>query len=148
MDYDLARDIVAETFLKAFLKINDFKWRDVSISSWLFKISTNEINQYYRKQKYYPCSLDMLLDRDEFDIVNSESFEDERSKIEVELKNNDDFILVQKKLEKLPVKYQEVIALKYFEEKSVREISEILDKKEGTIKSLISRGLKKLKDSL
>lgn len=66
----------------------------------------------------------------------------------MELINNDDFILVQKKLEKISVKYQEVIALKYFEEKSVREISEILNKKEGTIKSLISRGLQKLRDSL
>lgn len=147
MNYDLAGDIVAETFLKAFLKINEFKWKDISISSWLFKIATNEINQYYRKQKYSPLSLDLLLDREEFDISNKESFEEERTRIEVELKNYDDFILVQKKLEKLSIKYQEVIALKYFEEKSMKEISEILGKKEGTVKSLISRGLKKLKDS-
>ncbi|HMU43195.1 MAG TPA: RNA polymerase sigma factor [Ignavibacteriaceae bacterium] len=148
MNYDLAGDIVAETFLKAFLKINEFKWKDVSISSWLFKIATNEINQYYRKQKYTPCSLDLLLDRDEFDIMNNENLEEERARIEEELKNNDDFILVQKKLEELPVKYQEVIALKYFEEKSVKEISEILGKKEGTVKSLISRGLQRLRNSL
>ena len=147
MNYDLSGDIAAETFLKAFLKINDFKWKDISISSWLFKIATNEINSYYRKQKYSPGSLDLLLDRGEFDIANTESFEEERSRIEEELKNNSDFILVQQKLEKLPVKYQEVIALKYFEEKSIKEISEILAKKEGTIKSLISRGLQKLKDS-
>lgn len=147
LNYDLAADIVAETFLKAFLKINDFKWKDISISSWLFKIATNEINGYYRKQKYSPCSLDLLLDRGEFDIANTESFEGERTRIEEELNHYDDFISVQKKLEKLPVKYQEVIALKYFEEKSIKEISEILDKKEGTIKSLISRGLRKLKDS-
>lgn len=147
LNYDLVGDIVVETFLKAFLKINDFKWRDISISLWLFKIATNEVNQYYRKQKYSPCSLDLLLDRGKFDIVNTESFEEERTRIEEELKNYDDFILVQKKLEKLPIKYQEVIALKYFEEKSIKEISEILDKKEGTIKSLISRGLQKLKDS-
>jgi len=80
--------------------------------------------------------------------VNCESFEEEIIRTEMELINNDDFILVQKKLEKISVKYQEVIALKYFEEKSVREISEILNKNEGTIKSLISRGLQKLRDSL
>jgi len=147
LNYDLTGDIVAETFLKAFLKINEFKWKDISISSWLFKIATNEISQYYRKQKYSPYSLDLLLDNGEFDITNKESFEEERARIEKELKNYDDFILVQKKLEKLPIKYQEVISLKYFEEKSIKEISEILGKKEGTIKSLISRGLQKLKDS-
>ena len=147
LDYDLASDIVAETFLKAFLKINSFRWKGISISSWLFKIATNEINYYYRKQKYTPRSLDLLLDSDEFDIRNTESIEEEKAKIEEELKAHNDFVLVQKQLEKLPVKYQEVIALKYFEEKSIKEISEILDKKEGTVKSLISRGLQKLRES-
>ena len=94
-----------------------------------------------------PLHSTKLLDREEFDIANAESLEEERARIEEELKNHNDFILVQQKLEKLPVKYQEVIALKYFEEKSTKEISEILGKKEGTIKSLISRGLQKLKDS-
>ena len=147
LNYDLAGDIAAETFLKAFLKINDFKWKDVSISSWLFKIATNEIRIYYRKQKYSARSLDRLLDSGEFDIANRDSFEEEREKIEMELKNHNDFILVQKNLERLDLKYQEVIALKYFEEKSIKEISEILGRKEGTVKSLISRGLQKLKDS-
>ncbi len=147
LNYDLSGDIAAETFLNAFLKIKDFKWKNISISSWLFRIATNEINYYYRKQKYSPRSLDLLLDRGEFDIVNPVSFEEERAGMEEELKNYDDFILIQKKLEKLPVKYQEVIALRYFEEKSIKEISEIINKKEGTIKSLISRGLQKLKDS-
>jgi RNA polymerase sigma-70 factor (ECF subfamily) len=38
--------------------------------------------------------------------------------------------------------------LRYFERKSVKEIAEILIKKEGTVKSLLSRGIKKLKDLL
>jgi len=36
--------------------------------------------------------------------------------------------------------------LRFFEHKSVKEIAGILDKKEGTIKSLLSRGIEKLKD--
>ena len=42
-------------------------------------------------------------------------------------------------------KYQEVLALRYFEQKPVTEICEILSKKEGTVKSLISRGLDKIR---
>lgn len=147
LSYDLSCDIVAETFLKAFLKIKEFKWKNISVSSWLFKIATNEVNYYFRKWKYSPASLDLLLDSGEFDIKNKESFEEERERIEKEIKAHNDFIQVQKKLEQLPVKYQEVIALKYFEGKSIKEISEILSKKEGTIKSLISRGLQRLRDS-
>lgn len=42
-------------------------------------------------------------------------------------------------------KYQEVLALRYFEQKPVAEICQILNKKEGTVKSLISRGLEKIR---
>jgi len=148
LNYDLSKDITAETFLKAFLKIKDFKWKGISVSSWLYKISTNEINYYYRKKKYSAVSLDSLLENDAFDLIKKESLEEESDKIEKELKDHNDFILIQKKLEMMPEKYQEVIALKYFEEKSILEISEILGKKDGTIKSLISRGIQKLRDSV
>jgi RNA polymerase sigma-70 factor, ECF subfamily len=147
LNYDLSKDITAETFFKAFLKIKEFRWRGISISSWLYKIATNEINYYYRKQKYLPGSLDLLLENDDFDIANKEGLDEERERIQKELDDHEDFISVQKKLKLLPVKYQEVISLKYFEEKSIKEISEILIRKEGTIKSLISRGLQKLRES-
>jgi RNA polymerase sigma-70 factor (ECF subfamily) len=48
-------------------------------------------------------------------------------------------------LKTLPIKYQEVISFKYFEGKENKEIAEILLIKEGTLKSLISRGLEKLR---
>jgi RNA polymerase sigma-70 factor (ECF subfamily) len=48
----------------------------------------------------------------------------------------------------LPPKYQEVIALKYFEDKELKEIAEILSKPEGTVKSLLHRGIEKLRNTL
>jgi hypothetical protein len=38
-DYDLSKDIAAETFLKAFLKINTFRWQGISLSAWLYRIA-------------------------------------------------------------------------------------------------------------
>src|ERR1700743_635244 len=61
-DYDLAKDISAETFLKAFLKIGSFTWKGISLSSWLYRIAGNELNQYYRKSRYQPASLQQLLE--------------------------------------------------------------------------------------
>ena len=61
-----------------------------------------------------------------------------------DLKEYHDFLLIHSKLKHLSLKYQEVISLKYFEEKSIKEICEILNKKEGTVKSLLSRGIEKL----
>lgn len=61
-DYDLSKDIAAETFLKAFLKINNFQWRGISLSAWLYRIATNELNQFYRNNRYKPQSLQQLLE--------------------------------------------------------------------------------------
>ena len=65
-DYAIACDITSETFLKVWMKIGGFRWKGISISSWIFKIATNELNQYFRKKKYAPHTLlDLaIIDRD------------------------------------------------------------------------------------
>lgn len=142
-NYELARDITAETFLKAYQKIGVFEWRNIPVSAWLFRIATNEINLYFRKSKYTPACLD---DLDLYDhLPYEEGIETEKAAMEKALEESKEFLRVQKQLLRLDVKYQEVIALRFFEEKSIREISTILNKKEGTLKSLISRGLEKLR---
>ncbi|RDB04545.1 RNA polymerase sigma factor [Runella aurantiaca] len=144
-DYDIARDVAAETFLKAFLNIKKYRFEGHSISAWLYKIATNEINLFFRSQKYRPdlfgqLSEEMLSDRELMAV-----FEKERMDTERQMEEYEAFTEVQKHLKTLPVKYQEVIALKYFEEKTLLEISAILDKPEGTVKSLLSRGLEQLR---
>lgn len=144
-EYDLSKDIAAETFLKAFLKINTFQYRGISLSAWLFRIATNELNQYYRSSKYKPQSLQQLLENPQMEKLLHQQ-DDEREVIEKELQAFNDYNLIRTNLLKLDVKYQEVIALRYFEQKTNSEISDILDKNEGTIKSLLSRGLEKLRN--
>jgi RNA polymerase sigma-70 factor (ECF subfamily) len=139
--YALSKDITAETFLKAFLKINAFVWKDISISFWLFRIATNEVNQFFRKKKYQSRLAEYVH---ETGLCQPDS-EEERLALETEMKAHEDFILIQKNLKLLKLHYQEVIALRYFESKEIAEISVILDKPEGTVKSLISRGLEKLR---
>ena len=147
-DYDLSKDIAAETFLKAFLKINAFQWRGISLSAWLYRIATNELNQYYRSSKYKPQSLQQLLENPQMEKLLHQQDGDEREAMEKEMQGFNDFNLIRTNLLKLDIKYQEVIALRYFEQKSNTEISAILDKNEGTIKSLLSRGLEKLRNML
>jgi RNA polymerase sigma-70 factor (ECF subfamily) len=146
-EYDLSKDIAAETFLKAFLKINTFQYRGISLSAWLFRIATNELNQYYRSSRYKPQSLQQLLENPQMEKLLHQQ-DDEREVIEKELQAFNDYNLIRTNLLKLDVKYQEVIALRYFEQKTNSEISDILDKNEGTVKSLLSRGLEKLRNML
>ena len=147
-NYEISKDITSEVFFKAFQKIDSFKWKGISISSWFYKIATNEINQFLRKKKYKPMYLQELFfnNANAFtDLLYEETISE---RIEKEEKQHTDFIRVQTQLKLLPIIYQEVIALKYFENKSTNEISNILSKKVGTVKSLLSRGLEKLRQLL
>ena len=142
-DFDVTRDVVSEIFQKAFLHINQFNYRGISVKVWLYRIATNEVNLYFRYRKFIDRQVQRLEMKDEGRF--SHYIEEDRNNLNAELQRHEQFILISEKIKELPLKYQEVIALRYFENKNNREIAEILDKKEGTIKSLHSRGVRILK---
>ncbi len=144
-DYDLTRDITAETFLKAFLKINLFKWKGIGFQPWLYRIATNEVNQYFRNKKYALVQFVNVHDSAFLQSLHYQSQKEERNSLDRELQHHQDYEKIQQQLIKLDIKYQEVIALRYFEEKDIKSIAAILNKPEGTIKSLLSRGMEKLR---
>jgi RNA polymerase sigma-70 factor (ECF subfamily) len=146
-DLETAQDITSETFLKALQKLWQFRWRNISFSPWLYKIATNEINQYFRKAQYKKSISLEELEEQGFELVSSHDPESELIKAQEELKQYQDFREIQEKITRLPVKYQEVIALRFFEKKQIKEIAEILGKKEGTIKSLLHRAVEKLREA-
>jgi RNA polymerase sigma-70 factor, ECF subfamily len=143
-DYDVSRDIAADTFMKAYLKVHSFVWKEISLLPWLYRIATNEVNYYYRKNKTYRLSAELFANQIN-KLFEFEEYDHEKQLMQQELKLNDEYRRAQEAMRKLSIKYQEVLSLRFFEKKSILEISEILDKKEGTIKSLLSRGLEKLK---
>ncbi len=143
-DFDDTADIAADTFFKAFTHIRHFSYKGISIKIWLYRIATNEVNQFFRnKQKHHS-----RFERFNFD--NKELFENylqqDKEELEAELQKHEQFMAVLKILKTLPEKYQEVISLRYFEEKDNKEIVEMLNINEGTLKSLLSRGLEKLRE--
>jgi RNA polymerase sigma-70 factor (ECF subfamily) len=147
-DYEAARDIAAETFLKAFVKIDQFKWRDISLLYWLYQIATNELNKYFNSHKYKPHSLSRIQEEYGIDITDHSNAETESIKLQDELEKHQEFVRINNCIKILDIKYQDVISLRFFEHKSIKEIAIIVNKKEGTIKSLLSRGIEKLKQNL
>jgi len=142
-NFDDTADLAAETFFKAFAHIKDFSYRSVSIKVWLYRIATNEVNLYFRhKQKHNTLFAKTGIENEE--PFNRYLLED-KQELEAEYEKHEQFIKVLEHLKTLPLKYQEVISLKYFEEKENKEIAEILNMNEGTLKSRLSRGLEKLR---
>ena len=145
-DYEATRDITAETFLKAYVNIAKFKWRDISLLYWLYQIATNELNKYFNHKKYTPSSLHRIEEEYGIYITDHSNAETESIKLQDDMEKHQEFMKIINALKKLDVKYQDVISLRFFEHKSIKEIAVILDKKEGTVKSLLSRGIEKLKE--
>jgi RNA polymerase sigma-70 factor (ECF subfamily) len=80
-------------------------------------------------------------------ILYEDTMESDEGVEEIVLDKIDNKIL-HKELEGLPHIYKEVLILFYFEDQSIKEISEILEEKEGTIKSRLSRGRIILRDAI
>ena len=139
---EIAQDITSEAFFKALKNLGQFHWRNVPFSSWLYRIAINQITDYFRKGKQEMFSLEEIPDS----ITPSNPSIDEVLEAEEELRRHEDFLLLHENISKLPIKYQDVITLRFFENKQIKEIGEILGKREGTIKSLLHRGLKKIKE--
>jgi RNA polymerase sigma-70 factor (ECF subfamily) len=108
-------------------------------SSWIYRIAHNETITHFRKEKNRP----FVLDKGEDDELFGKIVDDlELSRHEIHQYVASD---IQAALEKLEAKYCDIIILKFFEEKSYEEISDILQMPQGTIATLINRAKKKLK---
>src|SRR5512136_2831053 len=114
---EAAQDITSETFLKALGKLWQFQWRSVSFSSWLYKIATNEVRQYFRKAEYKKSvSLEELKEQG-FELLSPHDPENELIEAQEKLEQHQEFLEVQQRIVRLPDKYQEVITLRFFEKK-------------------------------
>ncbi|MFP3899073.1 MAG: RNA polymerase sigma factor [Dehalococcoidia bacterium] len=146
-DLEAAQDITSETFFRALRKLWQFRWRNIPFSAWLYRIASNEVSQYYRRPEYRKSvSLEQLQEQG-FEPLSTADPEREAIEAQEELTKHQEFLEVQARIVHLPLKYQEVIALRFFEQKQIKEIADILGKKEGTVKSLLHRAVEKLRQA-
>jgi RNA polymerase sigma-70 factor, ECF subfamily len=140
-----AEDIAQEAFIRAFVNINSFN-QDLKFSTWLFRIATNLCIDRIRKKKP-----DYYLDAEVYGKEGLTMYSQIPSNTplpEAELESLELQETVQKEILKLPEKYRSAIVLKYVEELSLNEISEILDLPLGTVKTRIHRGREALRQQL
>jgi RNA polymerase sigma-70 factor (ECF subfamily) len=140
-----SQDITSTVFFKAWQGIAAFEWRGLPFSAWLYKIASNEVNSHFRSHKMRPASLEALFEASGFELPSGQELEADLIKLQDALEVHQDFVLVQQLLLELPLKYQEVLALRYFEKKPLQEVADITGKNLNTVKSLLTRGTVKLK---
>jgi len=124
-----AEDLLQDSFIKAFEKINTFK-NTGSLGGWLRKLTVNTVLENFRKQKIKTQSLE-LIDKEKesnnFNVIQ---------KLELE-----DLVC---KVQKLPIGYRTVFNLYAIEGYNHIEIGELLNISSSTSKSQYSRAKKLL----
>ena len=125
-----AHDILQEAFIKIWRNLNDFD-QSLKLSSWIYRIVHNETVSYWRKQKSFGKDREVKLDSNLFEKIprNLETNENKERKD----------MLTHDVLELLPLKYKTVLVLKFMEDMSYHEISDVLKIPEGTVASWINR---------
>ena len=137
---DDAKDILQNVFIKVYKNINDFD-TTLTFSSWIYRITRNEMIDWYRKEKRKPhVSLEgseMMLETIASESNVAESVAKAHSAEDIKAL-----------IETLPDKYREIVLLRYFEDKSYDEIADILTLPPGTVAVRLNRVKTLLRDTL
>jgi len=133
-------DILQEVFVKAYQNLNDFDL-NFKFSNWIYSIAHNSTISAFRKKKVRPQTVSWE-DKDLNNILESTLDVENTSLQKLTYKQ------ILKIINQLPLKYKDVLILKFMEGKDYREISDVLHKPMGTIATLINRAKKSLKQEL
>jgi RNA polymerase sigma factor (sigma-70 family) len=146
-DEDEAKDLVQDTYLKAFRFINSFQ-RGTNAKAWLFRILKNSFINDYRKKSKEPAKVDY---QEVETFYNSEDSEPERSiTTDLRVETVRDMIgdEVANALNSLDIDFRTVIILCDVEGFTYEEMAKILDIPIGTVRSRLHRARNLLKDKL
>lgn len=130
---EIAEDILSDTFFKAWKGIGAVEVVE-TFAGWLFRIAKNNVIDYYRIKQV------------NVDLTEVEDFLKSEEDPVDDLNLNFDQKKLVKLIESLPIEQKLVIRYRFFEDMSISEISQIIDKSEGATRVIQHRAIVKLTD--
>ncbi len=131
------KDLVQDIYLKAYQNLPSFQFKS-KLSTWIANIAYNTTVNYLQKKKIPVTGIEnsienkfIVPENPEFGTIKTETIE-----------------ILAKEIAKLPPLYKTLITLYHLEELPNKEIAEITNLPEGTIKSYLYRARKMLKDNI
>lgn len=131
-DRHLAEDALQDTYIKVWQKYHTYNETLSSEKTWITRIAINTCKNYLRTSWFSKTEVSNLIEivgYDEYKVI-------------------DESIDMMNAILSLKEKYRSVLLMYYYEEFSVKEISEILNTKQSTVLSLLKRGRKQLETIL
>ena len=132
-NHDDADDILQNTFLKAWTGIDSFRGES-KLSTWLFRIATNETLNFLNKSKGTQ-SIDDINNTTGLHLQSDPYFDGDETQMQF-----------QEAINTLPPKQRAVFNMKYFQEMKYEEMSQILGTSIGALKASYHHAVKKITD--
>ena len=132
-DTQIAEDLTGEVFVRMLQAIQAERFWHTSFRAWLYRIAHNLLVDHYRKQPPTPMlTLDerLVADQDDLDSAVAERLSHQR---------------LRSAISRLTSDQQQVLALRFGEQLTAREVSEVMGKSVSAIEALQHRGLAALR---
>ncbi len=127
---ELAEELTQDTFVKVYFKA--YSIHSNNLTAWIYKIATNLARSEFRKKRIKK-------------IFSLSDTENNHCSYEFSIENEE---LLQYLMSTIPGKYRIPVIMKEIDNFTFEDISNILNKPEGTVKTLVFRGKKQLKENL
>jgi len=127
-------EVCQDVFLKAYMNLQQFRF-EARFSTWLYTIAYRRAIELLRKRRL------AVVDLDDHDVASEEDLEADHSGQQMARQ-------VRAQVGRLSAEEQTILSLYHYQELGLAEISQIVGKPEGTLKSDLFRIRKKLKQGL
>lgn len=138
-----SEDITSEAFFKFWqnlAKLAEKREKIDNPQALLYRIANNLVIDFYRKKS----RTELILDPEDSHLARIK----DKTDLNTEIGLNLDIDQVKKAINQLKDEYQNIVIWHYLDDFSVKEMSQIMEKPQGTIRVLIHRALKELKKQL
>lgn len=132
LDHDDTDDILQNTFIKAWTGLDSFRG-EARLSSWLYRIATNETLNHLERNK-----------RTRISLSEPECGMAQRLESDPYFDGDETQRLLYEAIDSLPTKQRQVFTLKYFDEMKYEEMSTVLDTSVGALKASYHHAVKKI----
>jgi len=132
-DHELAEDITSRIFLKMLEKLDTYQVGQLPIGAWLYRMAHNAIIDHYRTKKIFVS----LEDVHPAEVRQEDGIEE---KLDLQIESQQ----LRAALQVLTEEQQRVLILKFIDGLSTQEIARQLGKRQGAVRGLQMRALRRL----
>ncbi|RFS13738.1 RNA polymerase sigma factor [Emticicia sp. C21] len=128
VERDSSQDLTQQVFYRIIHYRNSFR-DGYEFRTWIYRIARNIYHDFLKEHSHNHKDL-----HENIEVAEEENYDDEQ------------YLLIQKALKKLPQEYQEVLTMSRYDELKYEEIADILNISVSLVKVRVHRGLKQLKE--